>query len=63
MKLLRLGVRCPACGAVPALRITDAERDRKLQLPPTELVATYQCQHRRCRETYAIPASAFRTAR
>ncbi len=62
LTLLRLRIACPFCGRPPALRITPAEQARHYSATPDEIIGTYQCHVERCRETYAIPASAYQRA-
>lgn len=63
----RLAVRCPKCRTPPALRVTAAEVEGKADLPPDQLVQSYQCQNRRCftgltPTIYWIAASAYQRA-
>jgi endogenous inhibitor of DNA gyrase (YacG/DUF329 family) len=64
-RLLRLAVRCPVCGAPPAIRITPRTADRFEDWNPEEVVITVQCQQ--CQKGgklvhYEITAAAYQRA-
>lgn len=62
VRLLRLGVSCPRCGARPALRITEDAVRAVAHHPPGERLATYQCQRRQCGAIYDLTAGAYQNA-
>lgn len=62
VRLLRLGVSCPRCGARPALRITEDAARAVAHHPPGERLATYQCQRRQCGNIYDLTAAAYHHA-
>lgn len=62
VKLLRLAVSCPRCGARPAVRVTPALVEM-LSSEPGELhLATYQCHRQKCNHVYDITAEAYHRA-
>jgi rubredoxin len=59
MRLLRLAVSCPRCGARPAVRVTPI-LVKMLSGEPAELhLATYQCHRQKCGYVYDITAGAY----
>lgn len=61
-RLLRLAVRCPGCGARPALRATERAVRDAASHPPEERLATYRCHRRMCGLVYDLPAAAYQNA-
>lgn len=61
-RLLRLNARCPACGAPPAIRVTEAAVSDARFHAADKALATYQCQRRRCGTVYELRASAYHEA-
>jgi transposase-like protein len=65
-RLLRLAVRCPVCGAPPAMKISPGMARRFEDLDPAEQVQTYQCPHcmkKRIVVHYPITAGHYQQAR
>lgn len=61
MKLLRLDVRCPECGAPPAVRVHPDEVKAKLSDDPDRVVFDVQCQQcmrERKRVVYEVTVGA-----
>lgn len=60
VKLFRLAVRCPICGATPSVRVYERDVREKEAWPADLPVQTVQCK---CGEIYAITAEAYHRAR
>jgi uncharacterized Zn finger protein len=61
-KLFRLRTRCPSCGSSPALRVSERAVRDAAKHDPSEPLATYRCQRRRCGRVYVLDARAYQTA-
>lgn len=61
-RLLRLAVRCPACGSRPAIRVTAPAVRDAAKHPPEERLATYKCHRQTCGTLYDLQDGAFRDA-
>ena len=59
MTLLVLAIKCPRCGKRPAVRISESERERKMDEDDDETVMSYKC---RCGEVYVMTAKAYKGA-
>jgi len=60
VKLLAPAVRCPKCGAPPAVRIPEARAREAAYLDPAEPTLSYRCK---CGEVYVMTAADYRDAR
>lgn len=61
-RFLRLKARCPACGTSPALRVSERAAHDAAKHDPSEPLASYQCQRRKCGTVYVLHARAYQTA-
>jgi hypothetical protein len=57
-RLLRPAVRCPACSAPPRYRVTEGERDLRVEMrqAPETVLGTLQCHRRECATIYPLRA-------
>jgi hypothetical protein len=65
-RLLRLRVRCDACGSTPPIRVTPKDAERYRDADPKEFVKNvqcFECMRRRRKITYIdITAEAYQRA-
>ncbi len=62
IRLLRLEVNCPRCGARPAVRVTTRLVELLNSEPAGLRLTTYQCHRNRCGHVYDIKAGAYQRA-
>lgn len=62
IRWLKPDVRCPNCGAPPAYRISEADRDAYCEHAPETVLRSYQCPVVWCQTIYYIRAKHIQEA-
>lgn len=62
VRVLRLSVKCPSCGAPPKIRSLPEMADLVERKPPQTVLLTYECHLRLCRTRYEIRVKHFQDA-